>query len=118
MKNKITNPFVTGGYMGPEYFCDRQNETDILLKAISSKRNVTLISLRRMGKTGLLKHVKHYLEQIPKGYRGEKKAAAVIYVDLMPTMNGNDMLNNISSALLRLKQFSMYAIFCLKPILK
>jgi hypothetical protein len=54
MKNKITNPFVTGGYIGPDYFCDRQNETDLLLRAISSKRNLTLISLRRMGKTGLL----------------------------------------------------------------
>ena len=104
MKNKITNPFVTGGYMGPEYFCDRQNETDILLNAIASKRNVTLISLRRMGKTGLLKHSKHFLEQESKGSRKEKKAFAVIYADLMPTMNGNDMLNNISSALLRLKQ--------------
>ena len=104
MENNITNPFVTGGYIGPEYFCDRQNETEILLKAISSKRNVTLISLRRMGKTGLLKHVKHFLEQTPNGSRGNKKAVAVIYADLMPTMNGNDMLNNISSALLRLKQ--------------
>lgn len=73
MKNKIANPFFTGGYMGPEYFCDRQNETDLLLKAISSKRNVTLISLRRMGKTGLLKHVKHFLEQMPKGSGGSKK---------------------------------------------
>jgi len=90
--------------MGPDYFCDRQNETDILLKAISSKRNVTLISLRRMGKTGLLKHVKHFLEHMPKGSRGEKKPAAVIYVDLMPTMDGNGMLNTLSSALLHLKQ--------------
>jgi uncharacterized protein len=104
MKNKITNPFVTGGYMGPDYFCNRENETDILLKAISSKRNVTLISLRRMGKTGLLKHVKHLLEQIPKGSQREKKPAAVIYVDLMPTMNGSEMLNTLSSALLHLKQ--------------
>jgi hypothetical protein len=52
MKNIIANPFVTGGYIGPEYFCDRQMETEKLLKAISSRRNVTLISLRRMGKTG------------------------------------------------------------------
>ena len=104
MKNNITNPFATGGYVGPEYFCDRQPETELLLKAISSKRNVTLISLRRMGKTGLLKHVKHFLEHPPKGSGKEKKSVAVIYADLMPTMNGNDMLNNISSALLRLKQ--------------
>jgi hypothetical protein len=105
MKNKITNPFVTGGYAGPDYFCDRQNETDILLKAISSKRNVTLISLRRMGKTGLLKHVKYFLENRPKGSGRKRSPAAVIYVDLMPTMNSNEMLNTVSSALLRLKQY-------------
>jgi len=95
--NKIANPFVTGGYTGPGYFCDRQNEVNQLLQAISSKRNVTLISLRRMGKTGLLKHTKHLLEQT-------KKPAAIAYIDLMPTMNGNEMLNTLSTALLRLKK--------------
>ena len=95
--NKIANPFVTGGYTGPGYFCDRQNEVKQLLQAISSKRNVTLISLRRMGKTGLLKHTKHLLEQT-------KKPAAIAYIDLMPTMNGNEMLNTLSTALLRLKK--------------
>jgi uncharacterized protein len=104
MKNKISNPFVTGGYLEPDYFCDRQAETDMLLKAISSKRNITLISLRRMGKTGLLKHVKYHLGDAPKGTEKKKKPVAVIYVDLMPTMNGNDMMNTVSSALLRLKQ--------------
>lgn len=96
MKHKITNPFVTGGYIAPEYFCDRQQETNHLLRAVESKRNVTLISLRRMGKTGLLKHVRHKLEQ-------QKNAPAVIYVDLMPTMNGNDLMNVLSSALLQIK---------------
>jgi len=102
MKNYITNPFVTGGYIGPDYFCDRQKETEKLLKAISSKRNVTLISLRRMGKTGLLKHVKHFLGQKSKG--SHNNLTAVIYADLMPTMNANEMLNSISSALLLLKK--------------
>ena len=94
MKAKLNNPFVTGGYISPEYFCDRQMETSQLLKAISSKRNVTLISLRRMGKTGLLKHVKHNMEQ-------ERKSPAVIYADLLPNMNGNELLNTLSSAFLR-----------------
>jgi len=95
MKKRISNPFVTGGYLGPGYFCDRVEETERLLKAISSKRNITLISLRRMGKTGLLKHVKHILETGNKGSN-----PAVIYVDLLPSMNANDMLNSISTALL------------------
>ncbi len=94
---KITNPFVTGGYISPEYFCDRHYETTHLINAIASKRNITLISLRRMGKTGLLKHVQYLLNQ-------RKEPAAVIYVDLMPTMNGNEMLNALSSALIRYQQ--------------
>jgi AAA+ ATPase superfamily predicted ATPase len=97
MKNKPANPFITGGYISSEYFCNRKDETSLLMKAISSKRNITLISLRRMGKTGLLKHLKYLLEK-------DKSSVAVIYVDLMPTMNGSEMLNAVSSALLQVKQ--------------
>jgi len=68
MKYKITNPFVTGRIHGPDYFCDRQNEITLLFQAISSRRNITLISLRRMGKTGLLKQVKHFSNN-PKPFR-------------------------------------------------
>jgi uncharacterized protein len=97
MKTEINNPFITGGYLSPGYFCDRTEETKRIIGAISSRRNLTLISLRRMGKTGLLKHVKYQLEHL-------KKPFAVIYVDLLPTMNGNEMLNSISSALYRLRK--------------
>lgn len=97
MKEKITNRFVTGGYVSPDYFCNRLEESKRLQNAISSRRNLTLISLRRMGKTGLLKHVKYNLEHSENPY-------AVIYVDLLPTMNGNEMMSSISSALVRLKK--------------
>ena len=97
MKTEITNPFITGGYLSSEYFCNRTAETKRIIGAISSKRNMTLISLRRMGKTGLLKHVKDQLEH-------SKKPFAVIYVDLLPTMNGNEMLNSVSSALYRVRK--------------
>jgi len=97
MKNKITNPFITSGYIGPEYFCNRTEESKKLLGAISSRRNLTLISLRRMGKTGLLKHVKYLSEH-------QRNKYSVIYADLLPTMNGNEMLNSISSALVKMKK--------------
>ena len=97
MKNKLVNPFITTGYISPEYFCNRHNETSRLLQAISSRRNVTLISLRRMGKTGLLKHTGFLLEK-------SSKPMAVLYIDLLPTMNGTEMLNTLSSALFRLKK--------------
>lgn len=49
------NPFViTGRYVAPEYFCDREKETAELLSNVENWRNTVLISLRRMGKSGLI----------------------------------------------------------------
>lgn len=55
-KSMIANPFVVGKYVAPEYFCDREDETEFLVKQIVNGRNVALISPRRMGKTGLIEH--------------------------------------------------------------
>jgi len=52
----LQNPFITGGYIAPEYFCDREKETELLLKNIRNGNNITLISTRRMGKSGLIHH--------------------------------------------------------------
>ena len=51
------NPFIVVGRIEPQYFCDREAETATLLKAIGAGNNVTLISPRRMGKTGLINHL-------------------------------------------------------------
>lgn len=53
----ISNPFVVGKYVSDKYFCDREAETDFLVKQIVNGRNVALISPRRMGKTGLIQHL-------------------------------------------------------------
>ena len=74
MKNEIVNPFLTVGYESPEYFCDREEETQSLLEALENGRNVTMLAPRRMGKTGLIKNVFHHLKA-----RGDW---AVIYVDI------------------------------------
>ena len=52
----INNPFVTSGYIAPEYFCDREKETEELLRWLLNENNVAIISTRRMGKTGLIQH--------------------------------------------------------------
>lgn len=57
MYNNIANPFVIGRYVSKEYFCDREKETEFLSKQIFNGRNVTLISDRRIGKSGLISHV-------------------------------------------------------------
>ena len=52
----VLNPFVVGRYVSEKYFCDREKETEFLMKQIENGRNVALISPRRMGKTGLVHH--------------------------------------------------------------
>ena len=69
---KLNNPFLTAGYAGPDYFCDREKETEKLLAAIRNDRNVTLMAPRRYGKTGLISNV---FARLPEGYAG-------VYLDI------------------------------------
>lgn len=57
INNKIRNPFVIGKYISPEYFCDREAETQQLIKHIDNGRNVFFTAPRRLGKTGLIHHL-------------------------------------------------------------
>ena len=50
------NPFVTNGYVGPSYFCDRIEETKNLVDFLTNGNNIALMSPRRLGKTDLIKH--------------------------------------------------------------
>ena len=81
---KLQNPFVTGGYIAPEYFCDREKETNQLLKYIKNENNVLLISTRRMGKSGLIRHCFSNVE-IAKSY-------TTFFVDIYATKSLNDFV--------------------------
>lgn len=54
--NNPINPFVVGKYLSDAYFCDRSEETAFLQKQMENGRDVALISPRRMGKSGLIRH--------------------------------------------------------------
>ena len=71
------NPFILSGYNSPEYFCNRHIETRRLINAIDNQRNITLISPRRIGKTGL---IMHSFNQLSKN-----KTLVPIYFDIMGT---------------------------------
>lgn len=87
------NPFLIQGYIGPETFCDRRNETKTISNALLNGRNITLFSLRRMGKTGLLYHVGHHMEQ--------KKTVKFLYSDLFNTYSTEDLARSMGQELLR-----------------
>lgn len=95
----IVNPFSILSYLGPEYFCDRQKETEELRNALYNRRNVTLVSPRRMGKTGLIKHL---FAQIPP------KEVNCFYVDIYDTKNMYDFTKAFAQAVLtqRITPFS------------
>lgn len=61
------NPFIISGYLSPHYFCDRKLETEQLIRNVTNGRNVVMISLRRMGKTGLIRHC-FYQDIIKENY--------------------------------------------------
>jgi len=52
----MNNPFVTNGYVGAEYFCDRVQETATLRELLTNGNNIALVSPRRLGKTDLILH--------------------------------------------------------------
>ena len=89
---KPNNPFILSGYNSPQYFCDRKEETDKLISSIMNSRNTTLISLRRMGKTGLIHHVFNRLEK--------DKSLSLFYLDILPATTLNDFINIMSNSLI------------------
>jgi len=90
---KPRNPFLVTGYAGPEFFCDRESETGKLLNAIRNERNITITSIRRMGKTDLIKHA-FYKIRNDKNY-------ITVYVDLQPTNTVKDMVRKIGEAIFK-----------------
>ena len=89
----INNPFVTYGYKGPKYFCDRETETQTIINALHNERNITLVAPRRMGKTGLIHHVFNKIEQTQPDVR-------CFYVDIFPTKNLQQMVQAMARAIL------------------
>ena len=87
---KTDNPFLTRGYAGPEYFCDRAAETAQLISAIGNGRDVTLVAPRRYGKTGL----------IHNAFRTLVRSHAAIYLDIFAMDDLASFVQAFSSAVL------------------
>ncbi|MDR3308523.1 MAG: ATP-binding protein [Tannerella sp.] len=100
MQAVLNNPFMIAGYHSPRYFCDREKETAKIISALQNDRNISLISPRRIGKTGLINHVFHRINESNKDVR-------CFYLDIFPTQNLNELVNMLGKALLgRLDNYS------------
>lgn len=90
MAIKLKNPFLLSGYYGKKYFCDREEELNILYDNFVNERNTVLYAWRRMGKTAL---VKCFLQKLEK-----KNEAESVYVDLLGTREAGDVIRLITQA--------------------
>ncbi|MGD9978316.1 MAG: ATP-binding protein, partial [Bacteroidales bacterium] len=88
---KLTNPFPIVGYYGATYFCDREKETSQLISSIKNGSSTTLMSIRRIGKTGLIYHT---FSQLSSDYKS-------IYIDILATENLSEFLNTLTTSILQ-----------------
>lgn len=88
----MDNPFVTKGYAGPDYFCDRVKETRQMVELITNGNNMALISPRRVGKTDLIHHC--FLQP------GVKDSYYTFHIDIYATTSLRDFVNVFGRAIL------------------
>ncbi|MBO5823404.1 MAG: ATP-binding protein [Prevotella sp.] len=88
----MDNPFVTKGYAGPEYFCDRVEETKRLVELTTNGNSIALISPRRVGKTDLIHHCFQQPELKEKYY--------TFHIDIYATASLRDFVNVFGQTIL------------------
>ena len=91
MKNY--NPFLLKGYKSKEFFCDRETELKRLCENVENGADTTLVSPRRMGKTGLILHLfDHYKKT---------KSIECLYVDINFATSQADFNKLLSESILK-----------------
>ena len=87
----MENPFALVPYVSKDLFCDREKETETVLEYLLNGSNVTLISPRRYGKTGLIYRVFDEIKQ-------RKIDVNTCYVDIYATEKLEDFIKTFSEA--------------------
>ena len=86
------NPFIYGGRVSGDAFCNRESEIQELLGDIRSRQHVILSSQRRFGKTSLVWKV---LEE------AQKDNIIPVYVDLYPISTLGEFIEEYAKAIAR-----------------
>ena len=88
----MKNPFITNGYAGDEYFCDRKAETEDIRSLLVNEHNIAIISPRRIGKTELINHI-FDCDEFRSNYY-------CFLVDIYATQTVSDLVNMLGNAVL------------------
>lgn len=87
----MNNPFVILPYASKELFCDRKAELETLVNFVENNTNITFISPRRIGKTGLIYRL---FDEISE----KKLPLLTFYVDISSSQNVADFNKLLSEA--------------------
>lgn len=87
----MKNPFVIEPYVSSRFFCDRKKETARIIDCLENGRNITLISPRRLGKTGLIYRVFDEMKE-------NKLPFETVYADMSSSQNLEDFIKILSES--------------------
>lgn len=90
----MENPFVIKSYESKELFCDREEELQLMLRNCINDTDMTLISQRRVGKTGLVLRLFDELHDI-------RPDIHTIYFDIFASRNIDDFIKLMAEAIMK-----------------
>ena len=90
----MDNPFIIKSYESKDLFCDREKELQLMLRNCINQSDMTLISQRRMGKTGLILRLFDELQTT-------KPDIHTIYLDIFASRNIDDFIKLLAEATMK-----------------
>ena len=90
----MDNPFIIKSYETKELFCDREEELQQLLRNVTGHTDTTLISQRRIGKTGLILRLFDELSATHPDIQ-------TIYMDIFASQSLDDFIKMMAEAAMR-----------------
>ena len=90
----MDNPFIIKSYESKDLFCDREKELQLMLRNCVNQSDMTLISQRRMGKTGLILRLFDELKTTSPDIH-------TIYLDIFAWRNIDDFIKLLAEATMK-----------------
>ena len=90
----MDNPFIIKNYESKELFCDREEELHLMMRNCLNQTDMTMVSQRRLGKTGLILRLFDELKDTHRDIQ-------TIYLDIFSSRNLDDFIKLFSEAALR-----------------
>ena len=90
----MDNPFTIKSYESKELFCDREEELQLMMRNCLNHTDMTLISQRRLGKTGLVFRLFDELAETHPEIHS-------VYLDIFASRNIDDFIKLFSEAAIR-----------------